>query len=488
MDVMLGAEESRMILQPLALWLHNVEKRRSAPQSEIVEQIEKPLNSLGKSGIDSQKLLSNIRDRGGLFLGYSESEYGFAHLSFQEYLAAEEIRNNRETALLQKNYGKKWWREVIRLSLALNNPSIIIDFMERFVETNAFKSDITLVCDAVKDSRVKPFETFIAVLNDAKRPVEVRQNAVRVLAAMGGETAVPALTEVVNDKNLIVANTAYQALESLNASEGIEPPKKSEAPAIMKIKKDVSEMVLIPEGSFIYGSREDDKEARQNEKPQQTIFLPSYYMDKYPVTNRQYCLFLNHAKPDSKELNKWIDLSGKLDEDFGKEKCRIGKKGKDYVVEAGYADYPVIYVSWFGAEAYANWCGKRLPFEVEWEKAARGTDGRKYPYGNEFNKKLCNSYEGGIKHTTPVTAYPDGKSPFGCFDMSGNVWEWCADWYDDSNDKTGNRLKGLDTGANRVIRGGSFANDAHHCRASFRIYYHPSNRWSHYGLRLARSL
>ena len=91
---------------------------------------------------------------------------------------------------------------------------------------------------------------------------------------------------------------------------------------MIKIKKDLSEMVLIPEGSFIYGSRGDDKDAYRWEKPQQTIYLPSFYMDVYPVTNRQYCLFLNELKPGGKRLDKWIDLPGA----YKKEKCRIKKK------------------------------------------------------------------------------------------------------------------------------------------------------------------
>jgi formylglycine-generating enzyme required for sulfatase activity len=483
LNTLLSARQSRELLQPLALYLHEKEGRRSASLEQIIKRIKVPLDRLGKSDIDSEKLLLNIRDRSGIFMGYSQSEYGFAHLGFQEYLAAEEIRSMNRIDLLVDNYGNRWWREVTLLSLALNSPSLIFPFMERFIKKDAFKTDITLICDAVRDSLIKPYEPFIEVLKDAKIPIETRQNAVRVLAAMGGEKAVSALKETVKDKNLTLANAAYQALASLNSAEGIEPPRQAEAPAIIKIEKDVSQMVLIPEGNFIYGSREDDKEAANWEKPQQTILLPSFYIDIYPVTNRQYCLFLNELKPEEKELKEWIELSGS----YKKERCRISKKRGNYVVELGYEDYPVIYVSWFGSKAYADWCGKRLPNEVEWEKAARGTDGRKYPWGDEFDTNLCNSIESGIKHTTPVTAYPEGKGPYGCFDMAGNVWEWCFDWFDENNDKTGNRLKGPETGTNRVVRGGSWVDDAYLCRASFRNVSQPSDRWNDCGLRLARN-
>jgi len=484
MDTMLSARESRRLLQPLALWLHEKEGRRSAPLKEIIEQVKEPLESLGKSSIDPSKLLLNIRDRSGIFMGYSQNEYGFAHLGFQEYLTAEEIRNATRIELLIENYGNRWWREVTLLALALDNPSIISPFMERIVRKDSFKTDITLVSDAVNDSLIKPYDPFINVLFDESLSIEARQNAVRVLSQMGGNKAEAALKEVVKSSNNTLANFAFSALEFLHAAEGIKPPEKEKVPGIIKIKEDSSEMVLISEGSFIYGRREDDKLAFDWEKPRQTIYLPSFYMDVYPVTNRQYCAFLNQVKPGKKDLEKWIKLSGK----WRKEKCRISKKRDNYLAEHGYEEHPVIFVSWFGAEAYACWTGKRLPYEVEWEKAARGIEGLIYPWGNTFDKRLCNSDEGGIGHTTAVNAYPQGKSPYGCFDMAGNVWEWCADWFDVNNDKTGSGLKGPEAGFARVRRGGGWGYPSGRCRASFRDYRRPSTRARSLGFRLAWSL
>ncbi|HBH81037.1 MAG TPA: hypothetical protein DDY39_14520 [Nitrospira sp.] len=138
-------------------------------------------------------------------------------------------------------------------------------------------------------------------------------------------------------------------------------------------------------------------------------------------------------------------------------------------------DYPVVGVCYYEAEAYAKWACKRLPTEQEWEKAARGEDGRQYPWGDEFDTARCNSYESGIGHTTPVTQYYNGVSPYGCFDMSGNVWEWCSSWYDESITL-------------RVLRGGSWLYEPGYLRASTRNRNYSVNRNNNLGFRLVQDI
>jgi len=205
--------------------------------------------------------------------------------------------------------------------------------------------------------------------------------------------------------------------------------------------------VLIPGGTFLYGSRDDDRVASGDEKPQKTIHLNEFYIDIFPVTNKQFCNFLNDKLPDN--IEKLVSLKN----DNRYKKCRIIKEHDKYLVESGYERHPVTCVSWFGANEYAQWAGKRLPTEQEWEKAARGSNGNNYPWGNDFDTNLCNSKENGINETTEVDKYPTGKSPYGCYDMAGNVWNWTNSWYNEKQ---------------LVQRGGSWGNDSKNCRCADR--------------------
>jgi iron(II)-dependent oxidoreductase len=132
-------------------------------------------------------------------------------------------------------------------------------------------------------------------------------------------------------------------------------------------------------------------------------------------------------------------------------------------------------VTWFGADAYAKWADKRLPAEQEWEKAARGTDGRIYPWGNKFDINKSNTYESGIKGTTLVDKYSEGVSPFGCYDMAGNVWEWTDSWYDEKK-------------GGKVRRGGSWGNTQNNARSAYRTWSYPGSRLLPTGFRCVRTI
>jgi formylglycine-generating enzyme required for sulfatase activity len=244
------------------------------------------------------------------------------------------------------------------------------------------------------------------------------------------------------------------------------------------------EMIVIPSGEFLMGSDpEKDRHAGEDERPQHTLFLPEYAMAKTPVTNTQYAAFLKatgHTPPAHWKILFW--------------RKRWPPRGRQ--------DYPVVNVSWYDAKSYCRWLSKatgktyRLPSEAEWEKAARGTDGRVYPWGDVWETERCNISENVERDdTTPVGIYPGGASPYGLLDMVGNIWEWTRSlWgrnlrepqfkypYDPTDGREDIEAK---TDMRRVLRGVSFLNDRQVARCASRYRYSPSNFFATVGFRVA---
>jgi formylglycine-generating enzyme required for sulfatase activity len=228
--------------------------------------------------------------------------------------------------------------------------------------------------------------------------------------------------------------------------------------------------VLVPAGEFLMGS----SDGGSDEKPQRKVYLDAYRMDRTEVTNAMYaqCVAAGACKAPA-------DISSRT--------------RSKYYNDPQYANYPVLYVSWDAAQAYCKWAGGRLPTEAEWEKAARGTDGRVYPWGNaEPNCDRLNYNSGNracIGDTTPVGAYPQGASPYGALDMAGNVWEWVADWYGESYyaSAPARNPPGPGSGQYRVLRGGSWLNDQGDVRAASRSRNGPDDVNHNVGFRCVRS-
>jgi formylglycine-generating enzyme required for sulfatase activity len=210
---------------------------------------------------------------------------------------------------------------------------------------------------------------------------------------------------------------------------------------------------------------------------------------KYPVTNEEFKEFIDDGGYDKKEF--WT-REGWL----WREEKAISKPVYWHDRKWNGSNFPVVGISWHEAEAYANWLSKRtghqyrLPTEAEWEKAARGTKGFKYPWGEDFDKNLCNSYESGLHRTSPVGISPKGKSSYNCFDMAGNVWEWCSDWYEDKYyaNSPNRNPDGPSNGAFRVFRGGSWRDGAGGCRSAVRDRNDPRDRVGALGFRLLQEL
>lgn len=219
---------------------------------------------------------------------------------------------------------------------------------------------------------------------------------------------------------------------------------------------DDPDMAYVPGGEFVFGN----DGGKEDESPQQTVQMDGFNIDIHPVTCAEY--------------RKFVEATGH----------RAPRNWKEGQLPAGQENNPVVWVSWEDATAYAKWAGKRLPTETEWEKAARGSDGRQYPWGDTFDSSRCNSREANLKKTSPVDQFPNGASPYGTLDMAGNVWEWTADWYDAYRgslyklDRFGTTYK--------VLRGGSWFDGADAVRTTTRNSAKPSFSFSTIGFRCAK--
>ncbi|MCH8294118.1 formylglycine-generating enzyme family protein [Candidatus Poribacteria bacterium] len=231
-----------------------------------------------------------------------------------------------------------------------------------------------------------------------------------------------------------------------------------------------SSLVYVPEGPFIMGTAPDGVRKTDHEEPQREVTLDPFYIGKFPVTNAQYAQFLEAAEHPPP---RFYDNPR-----FNEPNC------------------PVVGVSWYDAQAFLNWLNEltdesyRLPTEAEWEKTARGTDGRMYPWGNEWDVSKGNFGESRLKHTTPVGSYPEGVSPYGCYDMGGNVYEWCSDWSHPETYKysPAHNPQGPIDGRRKVIRGGSWLPRGQFAaRCANRAGYEPVQAVHNVGFRIAKS-
>ncbi|MBX3211735.1 MAG: SUMF1/EgtB/PvdO family nonheme iron enzyme [Labilithrix sp.] len=248
-------------------------------------------------------------------------------------------------------------------------------------------------------------------------------------------------------------------------TEDVEAQAASSAPLPTTIRGTGGhELVLVPAGPFAMGSSRRD------------VHVDALYIDRTPVTNAQFSVFLEATqyKPSDAGAKRFL------------AHFRNGKPPR------GEEKHPVVYVSWFDARAYATWAGQRLPTEAEWEKSARGTDGRRYPWGRAEPKATHANFGRGRDGTTPVGTFPEGASPYGVLDLAGNVWEWCEDAYDEDFYENGPSMnpKLASSPKNKsghVMRGGSFMYDARALRTYARMGFDPHYRFAEGGFRCAKA-
>ncbi|MFH1562484.1 MAG: SUMF1/EgtB/PvdO family nonheme iron enzyme [Nitrospirota bacterium] len=522
-----GKEVIPQEVSPQSLSIHNPQsaisnKNEVLPRPEIeplLKEIEET-GLLGSSGIICKEKARLVTD----------STYRFTHLSFQEYLVAKYINDNRKNRekILLENLGDYRWTDVILFYAAMiDNPS---NFIKKVLGDTTIENQRNVliagkclfeveslneetrgevlrrlieVCDG-GDKRLASLELFDKIFGffarrgepqrselheesiliqglKTVRDRELRYRLIRLLEKGFTQAGSPDKTKELFEamKDVFVKDTdgniLYFAMQILEKIAGSPGSSQKALAVIHSFKgKGISQveiqMALIPAGRFLMGSLEkvipseevipqnegSEQACLVSEQPVHEVYLDLFYMDKTPVTNAEY-------------------------EKFDPGHKRYWENERD--------DQPVVNVSWYEAYMYAFWVGRRLPSEAEWEKVARGTDARKYPWGSKFDPKRCNTREGKIGKTTPVRKYNE-ISPYGCIDMAGNVLEWCADWYDkdyykNSPDKN---PKGADKGIFRVARGGSWYLDHDKCQCSSRFDVYPSYKGNCVGFRCAKTL
>jgi formylglycine-generating enzyme required for sulfatase activity len=261
----------------------------------------------------------------------------------------------------------------------------------------------------------------------------------------------------------VMTVTLTAAITPTATTEPTTTSTLSPTPAATRASTAPAAMIWIPAGKFMIGSNPDHVQQAaewcncsprryEDEQYLREVQLDGYYIDQYEVTNKQFQAFVNASgyvtdAEHKSEANTWRTAY---------------TEGKD--------SHPVVWMSWNDARAYCKWAGKRLPSEAEWEKAARGTDARLWPWGNGWDGSRLNSSTGQRETTTSVGSFPGGASPYGAMDMAGNVWEWVNDWYSAGYYQTGNDTNpvGPEGGEDRVLRGGGYNNGLHDVRVANR--------------------
>jgi len=468
-----------------------------------------------KIRITAGDLIDQIHERSGVLTEKRIGVFEFAHRALHDYLAAAYIAENGMENLLLEHAAEEAWREVILIAVGLVKPEKAAELIGALLEASGENpaslavagwslgediqvdkkalrsqaaeklcqalartedvSDFRLLTDALQTASPESLRTWLQEVL-AGRDATLRRRALGFLPQLGAEEGrrfVPMLTQFIGDAHLEIQarSLAAIALAQIQAE-----PDAAVWQALTKARQQEEErlkavatwawcelgrfeelgLVKVPAGEFLMGSSEEDEQTYDDEKPQHTLYLSTYYIAKYPVTVDEYRAFVQET----------------------------GYKTTDTLSLKGVGNHPVVHVNWHDALAFARWKGMTLPSEAEWEKAARGTDGCIYPWGNDWRPAHANTGEywnaprgwwarlprwSVESDTTPVGQFsPRGDSPYGCADMAGNVWEWCHSLYRPYPYKADDGREDETASGDRVVRGGSFYFRRRGARCAFR--------------------
>jgi formylglycine-generating enzyme required for sulfatase activity len=421
-------------------------------------------------------LATYLENRTGLLVEREPERYCFAHRSFQEYLAAchlldaSEDRSADLRGLVAEDAA--WWREVILLAVGKTQQGgmgAALDLLRS-----------ALLPVAVEECPAPDVVDWRAAALGGQALLELRVKERQAEQAESPRNLPRARKWLVG----VLERSGLPARERVEVGDALARlgDPRFDPECCYLPREELLGFVRISEGSFQMGSDpKRDSRAMEMEQPQHAVELSEFYIQRYPVTVAQFGAFVGQS----------------------------GYRPNNPRCLNGIANHPVVYVTWDDAVAYCQWLDGwlrekgpdglrrclaegwkiRLPTEAEWEKAVRGVDGRIYPWGDKFDAERANTDESRIGGTSPVGSFPRGASPYGVLDMSGNAWEWCADWYDEKYYRKSLALNPRvpKAGNYRVLRGGSFNDSSAGARCAYRRGGDPYIGFSNFGFRAGYS-
>ncbi len=509
----MSAAHARMVLQPVSLWMQENNKDQLL-KSEMHAAMQEWLDTVDTPPT-AEVFCDFLVKRAGLLVETGGKEYRFRHKSFREYLTGVQLKEDRPYERLHKliiNFGEDWWEEPLRFFIGSVDANVFDAFMKKLFDSPVSEELTTknqlLLQTIIEEAKVKKIDALCTKLLDTTTTASRQRVVLDCLKAIGKAAALNVLEQfkVSNfAKNKDIADRADDVILDLQPPAPEEIARVSTPQQIVNLEQRPSsfrnfierqsEYILIRGGSYRYSVTGKEEH------------VPDLYVAKYPVTNKLYRSFIaSLPKFDPRfieELNK-IAKNNTWGGEFGdylkgeKDLAVLFRSAFDEDRKFDGDDQPVVGVTWYAARAYCLWLSMqeeserqyRFPNEVEWEWAAggiQGTTGRKvreYPWAEEkgdASPTLLN-YNNNVGATTPVGSYPDGATPEGLYDMAGNVWEWCSDWYGD--DGTFTDPLGPESGSLRVVRGGGWSFNAEDCRSADRNRDTPVNRSHDVGFRL----
>jgi formylglycine-generating enzyme required for sulfatase activity/3',5'-cyclic AMP phosphodiesterase CpdA len=468
-------ESARQVLQPLAWAMHSAEAKEW-PADKVVAAIESRLSELPDLPRSPEAFLERARDVCGVLASKDLGSYEFFHLSFQEYLAATHAREKGLIAELAEHAAEPWWREVILLAAA--QPGVLGKLVRALASKSGLEPHGDLLRECVSEAFDLEAAPFVEAINRGLRGERGGVATARaVLQALGKRAPQDVLERARGltaheDVGIAAAARALVGEREVSAVAGAPVPGKPFREQTTKMS-----FLWVPPGKFWMGSSKTpgepnyDKDAYDDEFPAREVTLTEgFWIGEHPVTNAQYAVFMEATGARAPEFwqDRWFN--------------------------APYQ--PLVGVDWEESLKFAQWMTDQaklgawrfhLPTEAEWEYAARGTDGRKYPWGEEAPTAERANY-GGDGKPTPVGTHPAGRSPWLVQDMAGGVWERCLDGWQDNfaNMRTNvvNPCHPSERGAPRVVRGGSWDFGPGGLRCAYRLRYAPQDRLRDLGFRV----